>query len=541
VGSRHLKYRKGRKVNFMSSADDFDPFSTLFEYRLVAHLLRVPDLYQRDPEIWDEAYFRNRETKRLLASYRKLRKPGAPAIDQVSFEAALSLDYARPCPTLLEASQYEDLIGLVRRSYDPDSDLYPYAAFETDLQMFRDHARTVAMFEAIDSGVALLQARQFEKLRAHLDRALQVGAADLLGPKISFSDLYGKKPDPNATLLGDEYLCRGGSMMLVGPSGQGKSSAAMQMGLSWAAGYPAFGIVPTRLLKVLFVQSEDNLGDNMKMATGIAENAPGWTLRPLTSPEIRARLESNFDLRTSKQLFGDPFFPAIRRLFEKEGAPDLLILNPFTAFLGGDSKNVETLLGFLRRDIGALQDETGAAVLLVCHTPKTNYRDTSGWRAVDWIYAAAGGAELSNWVRGIITLDPATADGAVHGFRAAKRGRAIGWGGPDQVHYFAHSPGGVIAWIEATPEQIERAIEEGKLKGDHRLPSPEEVLTLVKTSSGRPLTNTELVEETMHTLNCSRAVARKLIADLVERGKLTKSRVGHSELYELAGKSGDLG
>ena len=519
----------------MNASDSFDPFSARFEYRIVAAMLREADLYPKSPDVWEADYFRHRDIKRILACYRELRKPDAPAPDEVTLAAKLGLDFRNSLPE----SQFEDLLGLLHFLFTDDG-LYPCPGFDAGL--FRDHARAVAVVEAVDTGVALIQQRRFAEVLAHIAKATKVGEGldeNPLGPKISFSDLYGKKPDPTEALLGEEYLCRGGSMMLVGPSGQGKSSAAMQMGLSWALGYAAFGIVPARPLKILFIQSEDNLGDNMRMATGIAENAPGWPRRPLNSPETNLTLDSNFDLRTSKKLFGEPFFPAIRRQFEKEGPPDLLILNPFTAFLGGDPKNVKELLEFLRRDIGALQEDFGVAVLLVCHTPKTNYRDTANWKAVDWIYAAAGGAELSNWVRGIITLDPATADGTVHGFRAAKRGRAIGWGGPDQVHYFAHHPR-AIAWLEATEEQVDRAVGESKLKGDHRAPRVEEVLELFKT--GRVYSKTELVETLMGEYRYPKEAARKVITDLVSEGKLTETRVpgktgGTALVYELGVKA----
>src|ERR1041384_2000225 len=54
--------------------------------------------------------------------------------------------------------------------------------------------------------------------------------------------------DPNE-LLKTRYLCRGGGLLLVGPTGIGKSSLSMQCMLSWAMGRKALGIEPTRKLR----------------------------------------------------------------------------------------------------------------------------------------------------------------------------------------------------------------------------------------------------------------------------------------------------
>ena len=51
--------------------------------------------------------------------------------------------------------------------------------------------------------------------------------------------------DPNE-LLKRRYLCRGGSLLVVGPTGVGKSSLTMQAGMRWSAGQPFFGLTPAR-------------------------------------------------------------------------------------------------------------------------------------------------------------------------------------------------------------------------------------------------------------------------------------------------------
>lgn len=74
--------------------------------------------------------------------------------------------------------------------------------------------------------------------------------------------------DP-AELLRNRFLCRGGGLLLVGPTGVGKSSLSMQAKILWALGRPAFGIVPARPLKSLLIQAENDDGDLAEMRDGV--------------------------------------------------------------------------------------------------------------------------------------------------------------------------------------------------------------------------------------------------------------------------------
>ncbi len=51
------------------------------------------------------------------------------------------------------------------------------------------------------------------------------------------------RDDPNELLL-HRYLCRGAGLLLVGPTGIGKSSLSMQAMIYWAIGRAFFGIKP---------------------------------------------------------------------------------------------------------------------------------------------------------------------------------------------------------------------------------------------------------------------------------------------------------
>jgi len=65
---------------------------------------------------------------------------------------------------------------------------------------------------------------------------------------VSIGSLEAARPDDGTELLKTRYLCRGGGMLLVGPTGVGKSTFAMQAALCWAIGRPFFGIEPAKPL-----------------------------------------------------------------------------------------------------------------------------------------------------------------------------------------------------------------------------------------------------------------------------------------------------
>ena len=70
-------------------------------------------------------------------------------------------------------------------------------------------------------------------------------------------------------MLGNRWLCRGGSLVVVGQSGIGKSSLCMQLMILWALGQPAFNITPVRPLRSLLIQAENDDGDLAEMYQGV--------------------------------------------------------------------------------------------------------------------------------------------------------------------------------------------------------------------------------------------------------------------------------
>ncbi len=268
------------------------------------------------------------------------------------------------------------------------------------------------------------------------------------------SDLIDVPHDPALNLLGDRFLCRGGAMVFVGPSGVGKSSASMLQDLSWACGRSAFGIKPAGPLKVLLVQAENDHGDMSELAGGAI------TSMSLSIEELDV-IERNFVTIQCANETGDAFLAWLDVQVE-EHRPDLIRIDPLLAYLGADPVDTKALSDFCRRGLNGLLARHQCGLVLCHHTPKTTGRDTTTWKPVDAQYAGGGSADLTNWARAIIVID-GTNDPLVFRFIAAKRGKRIGWtsqeGLPSSIKFFSHAAeAGRIEWRAATPDQVEALI-----------------------------------------------------------------------------------
>jgi hypothetical protein len=264
-----------------------------------------------------------------------------------------------------------------------------------------------------------------------------------------------------ATLLGNRYLCRGNGMFIVAPSGHGKSVLAVQCAILWSAGLPAFGIRPPRPLRCLMIQAEDDEGDLIEMSRMI--DHLGLT------EEQKALVERNCHFEFVNDLTGKAFVDCLEG-FLKERPFDLVFINPYTAYLGADIKDSEANTRFLRNWLNPVLTRQQVAIVIIHHTPKTNFRDTSDWKPSDWMYAGDGDAGLTNWARAYLVIDPTETQG-VYRFIASKRHQRLGW--PEREQHWAHSgEEGKLLWVPATADQIALAKKAAKTK-------PEDLLRLV--------------------------------------------------------------
>lgn len=271
-------------------------------------------------------------------------------------------------------------------------------------------------------------------------------------PMISLMDISPGTPDPRKTLLGIRFLCVGGGCLFVGPSGAGKSSASTQQDIHWSIGREAFGIRPQRALRILTIQAENDEEDIAEMRDGVLRGLK------LTDEEKEQCRENLFYVHEYRRT-GLDFLQTVRaHLLVKQF--DLLRIDPFLAYLGDDPIKTEATAAFLRNGLNPILNEFKVGCIVNHHTPKLTNRDTSAWRASDWAYACGGAADITNWARAILVIDP-THDPSTFKFIAAKRGARIGWigknGEKETIRHFCHASDGIY-WRPAEDADL-KAVE----------------------------------------------------------------------------------
>ena len=277
-------------------------------------------------------------------------------------------------------------------------------------------------------------------------------------PKVvSLGDL--KTPpenDPNE-LLKHRYLCRGGGMLLVGPSGIGKSTLAMQAAIFWAVGRELFGIKPALPLRSLFVQSENDEGDLAEMRDGVLAGLD-------FTDEERQMACRNVLLATEDIRTGDDFCSDVIAPLLEAHKPDLIWVDPALAFLGGESNSQVDVGKFLRNGINPLIHRHNCAAVVVHHTNKpVTGSEKPEWHGSDFAYLGSGSAEWANWPRAVLALR-AIGSHAIFELRAGKRGSRLRWTDENGERLYnrilAHAKADGFHWRESSLAELET--EQGK-------------------------------------------------------------------------------
>jgi RecA-family ATPase len=129
--------------------------------------------------------------------------------------------------------------------------------------------------------------------------------------------------DPSTNLIGNRWLTQDGSLFVVAPSGHGKSSFCIQCMINWSLGRAAFGLKPSRPLRILMLESEDDDADNKAFVQVVRTLA--------LSQEHMNLLADNTRVEFRRDISGERFFEAIDKFLEQYPA-DILLINPLTVF-----------------------------------------------------------------------------------------------------------------------------------------------------------------------------------------------------------------
>lgn len=293
-------------------------------------------------------------------------------------------------------------------------------------------------------------------------------------------DLQRPAEGDRSELLKRRFLCRGGSLLLVGQTGQGKSSLAMQAALCWAAGLPLFGIEPNGPLRVLLLQGENNDGDLAEARDGVA-----WEVESATEFEDSGQVETLRELWGRKVAVISENARAGQALMQAlnvamaEFKPDLLIIDPAFSYVDGDASSAADVGRFLRQGLNPLLSAHDCGVVVVHHTAKPPGQKGAVDRSAS-AYAGHGSAEWANWARAILTLE--AIGGGRYKLHAAKRGGRIGWQDDDGAKAFfkviehANNDAG-FCWHELAGEAAE------SVRKNSGKPGVAELVELVPLSS----------------------------------------------------------
>jgi hypothetical protein len=284
----------------------------------------------------------------------------------------------------------------------------------------------------------------------------------------------------------------------------------IQMAILWGAGLPAFDIKPACPLRVSIIQAEDDKGDCIEMARMINH-------LKLTNNE-QSLVHTNTVIYQVNDLTGDDFLSALNRTLEQHPS-DIVLINPFTAYLGGGEKDTKTCNAFLRSGLNPIFSRHSTAAVIIHHTPKTNFNSTENYKSSDWMYRGAGAAVITNWARAYLTIDPSDSSPGVYRFIAAKRGKRIGWDHHEMFYAHSQEPGNIV-WLRANQDQIVAA-----KAGSSRI----KIVDLSRVLSMVPMHDPEakvVVEEKIRgDQNLGRNLVRRTLKRLETEGKIFTRRV----------------
>jgi RecA-family ATPase len=265
---------------------------------------------------------------------------------------------------------------------------------------------------------------------------------------VSSLSVYDISNDPNS-VLGHRWLCRGGSLVIVGQSGIGKSSLCMQLMILWALGREAFGIAPTRgkPLKSLLIQAENDIGDLAEMYQGVRQGM-GLT------PEEERLLDSRIIIYRNTTHTGPGFVQMASKLIDRH-KPDIVWVDPLLNFIGDDISDQKVISEFCCNQLNAISHRTGVIWALLHHTGKPSKDPKAGshWTASDLAYSGLGSSALTNWAREMAVIQRVfVADGAppTFQFSMTKRRKRAGFRdmdeNPTDTIFVRHSSGPGICW-----------------------------------------------------------------------------------------------
>jgi hypothetical protein len=274
--------------------------------------------------------------------------------------------------------------------------------------LVQDASRRRALLnQLISSAKAVSAGTPTSTIVADLTRAtLTAGESQGLGAIVqtTFNDLlfYDTEHDSN-TLIGNRWLCKGGSVLINAQSGIGKSSLTMQLAIGWAlhgqgsfSEVLTFGIVPVRPLKSLLLQAENDIGDQAEILQSVICKYGRTQCGEAELAVLNERLVFYRDNVHS----GAEFLRVLEALIIRH-QPDIAWIDPLMCYLGDDISDQKVVTEFCN-GLNRISSKTGVLFAIIHHLPKP--REGTARTDSDLAYAGFGSSALTNWAREVVTL-----------------------------------------------------------------------------------------------------------------------------------------
>lgn len=272
-----------------------------------------------------------------------------------------------------------------------------YDPVEFDRQWASAIGRTAAGASGIGIGTVIRRARQGGYSAA-------VPVLQARRPRLSLSDgdvTLPLQPPPSRDHVWEKLFFAGKYAVLAGPGGVSKTMLALGLASQIALGEPWAGLKTGAGGAMLFLGEED--ADEVRRRLGaIARNrqpAERQTLEQL----IRAFPMAGKDLRLT-QLdqhnptatgFDDEIIALAGEFALVVGKVSLIVIDHARLAMGGDPNAADHVTGFTRL-LTHIADETGAAVLLLAHSPKSTLSKEGDTNAVSAADIAGSSAFVDN-------------------------------------------------------------------------------------------------------------------------------------------------
>ena len=324
---------------------------------------------------------------------------------------------------------------------------------------------------------------------------------DALMP-ISRLATYDTENDPN-NMLGQRWLCRGGSLVIVGQSGIGKSSLCMQLMILWALGLPAFNITPVKPMCSVLIQAENDDGDLAEMYQGVRQGM-GIT------PEQEVILNERIFIYRDTTRTGADFVNAAAALVERH-KPDLVWADPLLNYIGDEISEQRVISEFCCNQLNSVSIRTGVIWCLLHHTgkPSKDPKAASHWTSSDLAYSGLGSSALTNWARETTVLVRLkTPEGEPPTFQLSMTKRRIRAGlldtagNPTDTIFLRHATHGGICWEQCEAPVIESKTPKATYKPGRKSALDPEAFQAAIDAHGGTLTRSN-VDEVAAKLNCS--------------------------------------